>query len=597
MADAPKHSPRNFPDDAARRPSALSYTVEPVVEDGRLTDLRLLVAAAGSAKAWHLLGRGGEETELRAVREFLAAPSGLPVLLGAGLGHGLALLLREWDGPVAVVDKEKAVQEAGGARAALSAEDAKRVLWLDMEEIGDDPQGEGGVLVALTRWQMSLGGRPFAPILHPVYARLDRDYYGSVREALSASRSFDFWARARYEKFREWPPRVLLVTSRYFLMGEIVAACERLGAPCRLIDMGAKEVGRAEFVQDLLHAVLEFRPDFVFTVNHLGVDREGILVDLLSRLELPLASWFVDNPHLILYVYERLNSPYTAIFTWDADNIASLRELGFETVRYLPLATDAHRFRPGRPGRPEWKSRVSFVGNSMVTKVEKRLEAAAPPPELAGRFEEIAAGFKESDERSVAAYLAARHAELLPFLKEMDTVERRLAFEALITWEATRQYRLSCVRATLPFSPLIVGDAAWKRLLPGEGDAWRWHHEVSYYDDLPGFYPCSEVNFNCTSKQMKGAVNQRVFDVPACGAFLVTDHREQMEELFAPGREVACYAEPGEAEDMVRHYLAHPAERERIVAAARERILRDHTYDLRVTQLFTAMRELFGRAV
>jgi len=560
-----------------------AYAVEPVLADGRLADLCLHV----DGKCWRLLGRGGPETEERGARDFLAAPQGLPVLLGAGLGHGLALLLAHWDGPLAVVDKEAAILAASGARGRIPDTDAQRVLWLDAA----DP---AATLAALTRWQMAQGGRPFHPLPHPVYARLDRAYYGGLREALAASRDFDFWARARYPKFREWPPRVLLVTSKYFLMGEIIAACERLGAPHRFLDLGAKEVGCAEFVEELLRAVVEFRPDFVFTVNHLGVDREGVLVDLLHRLELPLASWFVDNPHLILSVYERLCSPLTALFTWDADNLASLRELGFEHVRYMPLATDTHRFRPGAPGRGQWKARVSFVGNSMVTKVAKRLEAAAPPPALADAFEDIAAGFRESDERSVPAYLAHSRPGLFSAFLGMDGIERRLAFEALITWEATRQYRLSCVRQTLPFSPLIVGDPSWKLLLPDEGRAWRWHHELSYYDDLPGFYPCSEINFNCTSKQMKGAVNQRVFDVPAAGAFLVTDHREQIEDLFRVGSEVVCYNEPEEAGEIVRHYLERPEARARVVAAARERILREHTYDLRLTRLFADMREIFG---
>ena len=187
----------------------------------------------------------------------------------------------------------------------------------------------------------------------------------------------------------------------------------------------------------------------------------------------------------------------------------------------------------------------------MVTKVEKRLEAAEPPASLAGAYEEIAAGFMESDERSVRAYLEHSHPEHLPAFQSMDSIERRLAFEALVTWEATRRYRLSCVVQTLPFAPLIVGDEAWKQLLPREGTDWRWHHELSYYDDLPGFYSCSDVNFNCTSKQMKGAVNQRVFDVPAAGAFLVTDHRAQIEDLFSVGSEVVCY------NDVITSYSIH----------------------------------------
>ena len=76
----------------------------------------------------------------------------------------------------------------------------------------------------------------------------------------------------------------------------------------------------------------------------------------------------------------------------------------------------------------------------------------------------------------------------------------------------------------LDFNPLIVGDPGWKELLKGR-DGWRYHSELSYYDDLPDFYPLSDINFNCTSQQMKGAVNQRVFDVPCCNGFLLTDHR------------------------------------------------------------------------
>ncbi|EPR36213.1 protein of unknown function DUF3880 [Alkalidesulfovibrio alkalitolerans DSM 16529] len=565
------------------------YLVEPLFTDasrqpdGRPDDLQLTV----QGKVWRMLGRAGAQTETRGAEEFLRAGRGLPVLLGAGLGHALKLLLAEHDGPVAVIDKETTIAEASGARALLDGQPEGRVLWIAEED-------REAALAALTRFQSAHGGLPFAPIVHPLYARLDRDYYGALREALLASSKADFWGRARYAKFKGDLPRVLLITSQYFLMGEIVAACERLGAPHRLLSLEAREMGRTEFVQALLTAVVEFKPDFVFTVNHLGVDREGVLTELLARLELPLASWFVDNPHLILYIYDRLNSPYTAIFTWDADNLGSLKAMGFPHVRYLPLATDALRFRPGAPGLPQWRSRVSFVGNSMVTKVAKRLTAAEPTPRLAAAYPEIARGFSESSERSVRAYLEHAHPDLAPDFAALSTVERRLAFETLVTWEATRQYRLGCIQATLPFSPLIAGDPAWKELLPDEGRAWRWIGELSYYDDLPGFYPQAEVNFNCTSKQMKGAVNQRVFDVPAAGAFLVTDHREQIEELFRPGTEVVCYHEPAEAEDLIRYHLAHPATRERVTRAARERILAEHTYDIRLRELFAAMREIYG---
>jgi spore maturation protein CgeB len=443
---------------------------------------------------------------------------------------------------------------------------------------------------------MEHGGAPLAPVGSPVYLRLDRDYYGLLRDRLRASATYDFWAKARYPRFTSWPPRMLLVTSQYFLMGEIVTACRRLGVPHHYINIGDDEMGSVEFVQQLLEAVVSFKPDFVFTINHLGVDREGVLVDLLDKLGLPLASWFVDNPHLILYLYSKVVSDNTAIFTWDVDNLDSLRELGFSHVRYLPLATDARRFRPGAPAPAGVSTdrRVGFVGNSMLYKVGHRMKKCRPPRELLLRYREIAAAFGRDEERSVRAFLAREFPELAPHFEALDTPERRLAFEAMITWEATRQYRTRCVAATLPFGPLIAGDRGWKTTFRSSPHPWAWRPELSYYDELPGFYPLFDVNFNCTSKQMKGAVNQRVFDAPATGSFVLTDWREQIENLFEPGREVVCYADPGEIPGLLERWLADEPGRLAVAQRARRRILAEHTYERRLTQLMETMRDIFA---
>lgn len=148
-------------------------------------------------------------------------------------------------------------------------------------------------------------------------------------------------------------PRVLLLTSPYFLMGEVRAALGRLGVPHLLLDLGGKEMDRAEFVSRMRGALAQFRPDFLLTVNHLGVDREGVLLELLAETGLPLASWFVDNPFLILPLYPPRYQERTQIFTWDADNVAALRALGFPHVVWLPLGADPDRFHPGAPGREE----------------------------------------------------------------------------------------------------------------------------------------------------------------------------------------------------------------------------------------------------
>lgn len=537
-----------------------------------------------------ILGSGGPAREF-AMLDSPWAPNALPVLLGAGMGHALARLLESHDGPVALVDKEVDLLQAADLGDVLAHPRLTHIA---------QPEAEAA-LAALSHWQMEHGGKPMHPVVHPFYQRLDRAYYGYVREHVVASAGYDFWGKARAPRF-QGPPRLLLITSRYFLVGEVVDACRRQGIEHCLLTLVDDEMASRDFVAELLRLAVEFQPDAVLTLNHLGVDREGVLTDLLARLELPLASWFVDNPHLVLHLYAGLKSPWVTLFTWDADNIPSLQAQGFAHVFHLPLGTDPSRFHPTRlhpdvlQGQPpaEWKAQVSFVGNSMIYKVAQRMKKGRFPRALLLNYHQVAAAFTQCAERSVRDFLRNFSPELATAYDALPDTEARLAYETLLTWEATRQYRTHCVEQLLPFHPLIVGDRAWNQALRNATHTWRWHDALSYYTELPRFYGLSTINFNTTSMQMKGAVNQRVFDVPAAGAFVLTDWHEQMDELFEPGTEMISYRNPLEIYDLVHYYLNHATERQRIVDAGRKRVLAEHTWDHRLLRLLATMKNIYG---
>ena len=166
------------------------------------------IIAHEDGRSLTMLGPGGPRRELAAVEPFLArqaprdepqrtAPrvgEALPVLLGAGLGHALGRLLDAWDGPLAVVDKEQDLEVLTGTLAALPETARERVLVVDNPE-------PSGALAALTRWQLAQGGKPLMPLPLPFYQRLDKAYYGALRDSLSASTRFDFWSRAVHTYF------------------------------------------------------------------------------------------------------------------------------------------------------------------------------------------------------------------------------------------------------------------------------------------------------------------------------------------------------------------------------------------------------------
>jgi spore maturation protein CgeB len=88
------------------------------------------------------------------------------------------------------------------------------------------------------------------------------------------------------------------------------------------------------------------------------------------------------------------------------------------------------------------------------------------------------------------------------------------------------------------------------------------------------------------------ALNQRVFDVPATGAFLLTDYSPELEEHFRIGEEIACFSSAQELEEKARYYLAHDAERE---ALARRGYAKALTLPTVADRMRTVLRELGAR--
>jgi len=565
-----------MPEPSGKPASVATAETDPA---GHLVDVRLNVGG----RIWHLAGRGGAAAERdRALR--VLAGGGVPVFIGAGLGAGIRAAREGTAGPIFVLDRETSLEAVTGVRAALADDPA--ICFLD------DPDPDRAAARVADAARLA-GFSRLAVVTHPLYPRLDPAWYGAAAARLAG------YAALRQNlttaRFVTAVPRVLLLRRPYFLYREIEAALTRLGVPFCAVTTGTGDRGEADVVAGVLSAVAEFRPDFALTVNHLGLDREGRLAGLLADIGLPLASWFVDSPRLILHDFTAAVSPLTMIFSYDADALADVTALGVPHALWLPLGTDPTLFAPLSASTADhpWRAQASFVGASMIPQAREALQKLADFPLLARKLPGAAADFARASEKRPGRFLAT-HPRCAAAYAALPTSADRLHAELALTWEATRGYRLACVRGLLPFAPLVAGDAAWEKALPDCGRAWRRLAELDYYAELPGWYPRSAVNLNCTSMQMKGAVNQRVFDVPACGGFVLTDAREQLGALFEVGREVVVYNDPAEIPDMVRHFLAHPAQRQRVAMAGRRRVLAEHTYDQRLTTLLGAMKKAFG---
>lgn len=81
-------------------------------------------------------------------------------------------------------------------------------------------------------------------------------------------------------------------------------------------------------------------------------------------------------------------------------------------------------------------------------------------------------------------------------------------------------------------------------------------------------------------------VNLRIFEALAAGKFLLTDHCDEINELFKVGVEVETFSGSAELRDKVHYYLKHEDKRLEIARRGYERFLQEFTWQKRVSILY-----------
>jgi spore maturation protein CgeB len=88
--------------------------------------------------------------------------------------------------------------------------------------------------------------------------------------------------------------------------------------------------------------------------------------------------------------------------------------------------------------------------------------------------------------------------------------------------------------------------------------------------------------------EMNG-VNSRLFEAAGCGAAVLTEFRPTVPELFAVGKEVLTYNDFDELVDQATRLLSDSGLTAQLGDAATQRAHRDHTYDLRVSEILAKL--------
>lgn len=197
----------------------------------------------------------------------------------------------------------------------------------------------------------------------------------------------------------------------------------------------------------------------------------------------------------------------------------------------------------------------------------------------------------------------AKRVEYLPFcydpnmLRKPDAITeedvRKYATDVVFagTWEPMREWWLSQITEF----DLSVWGNMWERVGEATPLRARWKGNAVYGEEISRLFAVSRIHLNFLREQNKDSHNVRTLEIPGFGGFLLTQRsKEQAEELFIEGREIACFETVEELKEKIRYYTEHEDERLAIAAAGHERAVREHQAIHRLRRVLDDVRTLTG---
>jgi spore maturation protein CgeB len=386
-------------------------------------------------------------------------------------------------------------------------------------------------------------------------------------------------------------PLALLCTGGLFT-DDLAAALARNGYALYSIDI--HRLSREE----LDRTARRLRPALIAAINY----TDG-LAEFAATHGCPLICWEVDPT---TSAPPRCEGPSAGafLFTYRRSQVAELHAGGFDHAEYLPLAADLERRTPvplTAGERARYGAPVSFVGSSLQPQIAgfrrsflATFGAGRPgtPDDLgAALLDEVLAEQRRDFTRFLVPDALARRC---PDLARGNPAQLAQLAQ-LGRWAgeiAAAEKRLAYVDRLGRFGVCVWGDEGW-RAAQSAGTSLHYRGPAGHALELTKIYCASLINLDIGRLYQNDIVTMRVFDVLACGGFVLAEHSPALAELFDVGTEVDCYTSADELEAKVAHYLAHPEAARAIARRGREAVRARHDVNARVAHMLAVS----GRAL
>ncbi|UQZ80978.1 Spore protein YkvP [Paenibacillus konkukensis] len=273
------------------------------------------------------------------------------------------------------------------------------------------------------------------------------------------------------------------------------------------------------------------KPDLLLVFHALFMPRHRL--SQLKRAAAQTAVWFTDDPYYSDWSKE-IAVHFDFVFTQDRNSVQRYERLGCKRVYHLPLAADTSVFHPVKVP-DSYASDLCFIGSAFWNRVRF--------------FEQIIARLEDKKVTILGLW-----------------------------WD-----RLKAPEGSHVMLSRSHGDEGW---ISSE-EAVRYYNGAKIVLNI---HRSIDDPFNQNSSALDAhSINNRTFEIAACGAFQLLDIRKDLGEYYTPGKDIIPFASVEECVRLINLYLSKDRKRRAIAERARRRTLSEHTYGKRIEALLKAI--------
>lgn len=369
----------------------------------------------------------------------------------------------------------------------------------------------------------------------------------------------------------------------------VISALESFGITVHTeeLEMHEKQAAPSACVEAVSSWILKAPLAFVFSINFFPA-----ISYTCERLKVPYVCWTVDSPVPELFS-NALKNAYNRIFLFDRAQYEFFSPVNPPCIHYLPLAADVKQFEKAVLSMTEadytaYGAEVSFVGSLYTEKC--RYDSLALSDHTKGYVD----GLMEAQLR-VYGYNLIADTLPEPVIQEImdadpqhyrgedlrEGVERYLTAHQYIGMKLAaveRERTLQRLSEHFPVTLYTRSDASSLPRVDCRGG-------VRTLTEMPKVFQASRINLNMTMRPIETGLSQRIWDVLACGGFLLTNYQAEIPDYFEIGKDLETYESMEELEEKVRYYLSHEDERMEIAISGYEKVAAHHSYEMRLAQM------------